>query len=132
MVQDEKGHKCAFNTKGAAGFKPCMLCKNVVSGPVASFVSDGYTQHVALAEPHTFDLMSTAEFFSIVDLLEQSAGTKRRRRTRTASAWAASITVAVGVLVAIAISSSGVSSSLYAAAVWSRYIILSHKHVRIK
>ena len=75
MVQDEKGHKCAFNTKGAAGFKPCMLCKNVVSGPVASFVSDGYTQHVALAEPHTFDLMSTAEFFSIVDLLEQSAGT---------------------------------------------------------
>eukprot|EP00959_Pyramimonas_sp_CCMP1952_P134148 2806442-Pyramimonas_sp.AAC.1 len=62
MIQDERAHKFVLQVKGAAGIKPCMLCKNVVN-PNSDLLPDptGWLIPAHCVDPSKFDLYTTEE-----------------------------------------------------------------------
>ena len=59
-----------YNIKGAAGTRPCLLCKNVALRPPDN---DPYLRGVG-APPSQWDLHTDASFFEQVDLLQRLHG----------------------------------------------------------
>lgn len=77
FLGDEKGMKEVFASKGPAGLKPCLSCKNIVQFLEGSTTATSYLQ--GLAAPRTkFDAASDADVYLMVDRIRQVAETGTR------------------------------------------------------
>ena len=73
-LQDEKAIKAFNNTKGAAGWKCCHDCKNIMNTKPSKLENHDYLHHYALAVPSQFDRHTTETFYEMVDVLAEVHG----------------------------------------------------------
>lgn len=72
---DEKAHKEILQTKGAAGTKPCVSCKNVVQFLDLPPDGSGYLQGVSCVDYRKLDYHTNDDWFVMADKLEQDKPT---------------------------------------------------------
>lgn len=70
-IQDLEAHRDVSDTKGSAGSKCCLWCRNITKG-VKDLAPDDYFKDYRTAEPDSFDLYTEATFQAMVDLVERS------------------------------------------------------------
>ena len=72
FVQDEKAMKFLWDVKGASGFKPCYMCRNIVNTDAARVdaVSTGYVRLMSTCKPAHFHLHTRESFFGACDRIE--------------------------------------------------------------
>ena len=83
FLGDEKGIKEIFNSKGPAGIRPCLTCKNIVQFLQDSITSATYLQGID-AQRSKFDRATDAEVFQAVDMLRGIAVEGPRSRLERA------------------------------------------------
>lgn len=71
MLLDESAVKATFDSKGAAGIKPCLCCKNVVSLNSGLLQCDTSNYLIDITETNTerFDLSANTDIWNILDNL---------------------------------------------------------------
>ena len=77
FIADEAALKAVWSSKGAAGCRCCLLCKNVVSinsGLADEVGSEDYLVNVSCAEVERFDMATDADIHSAFDRLARDAG----------------------------------------------------------
>ena len=71
FLSDEKAHKEILQTKGAAGTKPCVSCKNVVQFCDIPPEGDEYLQGISCVDYRKLDYHTNEDWFVMADMLEQ-------------------------------------------------------------
>jgi len=79
VISDESALKSLWVSKGAAGMKPCFLCKNIVSihSDLERLAAGGYIQSIKCKDFSKFDLHTNETVFEAVDRLARSKDTMR-------------------------------------------------------
>ena len=81
---DERAYKTIFQLKGAAGTKPCLNCKNIVSNQdLMDADPERYLKHFAIATPNGFDLHTEESFAEMVDVLNASHANMTKTNFKT-------------------------------------------------
>ena len=75
VLADEEGLKSMYTAKGAAGTKPCMLCRNLVAASSALLTYSRDLVDTACTDPDKFMLNNDEDIWSSVDRIEAAAGT---------------------------------------------------------
>jgi hypothetical protein len=71
VLGDEAALKTTWSSKGAAGLKPCMLCKNVVSRSSGLADSSDYLQDITCPVHALFDCASATDIWALADKLAE-------------------------------------------------------------
>ena len=74
VLADEAALKSTWSSKGAAGIRPCFICKNIVCKSMLQDSRSEYLRDISEADDNVFDLYSTEEIWNLFDLLEQKSG----------------------------------------------------------
>ena len=84
FISDEAAGKAIFSTKGAAGIRPCMSCKNVVKRDdegksLLEYDPSGYLVDITCCDPSKFDGITDSDSFAAYDSLTAMVAAGARR-----------------------------------------------------
>ena len=85
FISDAEAQRATFNLRGAAGIKPCILCKNIVAKGYAAVDSTGFFHEINCAQYSQLNIASDGDIFSAIDHLATIVSKKRLEQLEKSS-----------------------------------------------